>query len=191
MPSDVTEFHDAVAPPVLDLIARATAEVADEYFQLPIAGEDPCYRERVYCYELYHRLRVRWPEDLRAFTLSGEVDKSGHPVIRGPLLHASKPDFLVHVPGGMNENALVMEVKPIRADVEQFERDVRKVAAYLRHPAQYAMGICLIYGRDSHGSFNKLREAGRAIVSGDEVLARFHLLRHEAPGSAARAVPWI
>ena len=28
------------------------------YFQLPVAGsEEPVFRERVYCYELYHQLR--------------------------------------------------------------------------------------------------------------------------------------
>lgn len=40
------------------ILRKATANIPPEYFQLPIAGrEDPIYRERVYCYELYHQMR--------------------------------------------------------------------------------------------------------------------------------------
>ena len=36
----------------------ATAAIGEEYFRLPIHGSDPAYRERVYCYELYHQTRL-------------------------------------------------------------------------------------------------------------------------------------
>ena len=40
---------------LLDLIRDATAALDAHYFQLPVAElEDVIYRERVYCYELYH-----------------------------------------------------------------------------------------------------------------------------------------
>ena len=43
----------------LKLLIEATARVPLHYFQLPVAErEDPIYRERVYCYELYHQLRT-------------------------------------------------------------------------------------------------------------------------------------
>lgn len=45
------------------ILRQATAAIAPEYFHFPIDGGDPIFRERVYCYELYHQLRERWPED--------------------------------------------------------------------------------------------------------------------------------
>jgi len=41
----------------------ATAAIPPEYFLLPIHGADPVYRERVYCYELYHQMRGLWPAE--------------------------------------------------------------------------------------------------------------------------------
>lgn len=84
----------------------ASKKLSQEYFQLPVTGEEPQYRERVYCYELYHLWRRNWPNQF-PFSLSGEVDKQNHPIIR----RKAKPDFLVHIPGKMT-NLLVMEVKP-------------------------------------------------------------------------------
>ena len=66
-------------------LRAATARVSPEFMLLPIAGfRNPVfiYRERVYCYELYHQLRIEMGDDL-GFSLSGEVDKRRHPLIRG------------------------------------------------------------------------------------------------------------
>ncbi|MCC6968047.1 MAG: hypothetical protein IT391_17385 [Nitrospira sp.] len=69
----------------LAALKKATREVPQGYFQLPVAGQTlPIYRERVYCYELYYQLRVALPDDFQ-FSLAGEVDKSGHPIFA--LLH--------------------------------------------------------------------------------------------------------
>ena len=43
-------------------LIAATAGIRDEYFMLPIRGGNTLFRERVYCYELYHQLRKRWPD---------------------------------------------------------------------------------------------------------------------------------
>jgi len=76
------------------------------YFQLPIAGnEEPIYRERVYCYELYHQLRCMLGNGF-PYKLNGEVDKNGHPIIR----NAKKPDFIIHKPGDMEYNLVVIEI---------------------------------------------------------------------------------
>src|SRR2546422_1048686 len=109
---------------VTTLLTEATAAVPFDYFQLPIAGlEDPRYRERVYCYELYHQMRMRWPSDFR-FSLSGEVDKNGHPLVRGNSLDYAKPDFIVHVPGVMDHNLLVVEVKAFTLNREAITTDL-------------------------------------------------------------------
>jgi hypothetical protein len=54
------------------VLRQATESIEPLYFQLPIDGSDPIFRERVYCYELYHQLRRIWPADT-PFSLNGEV----------------------------------------------------------------------------------------------------------------------
>lgn len=106
----------------------ALAQISNVYFQLPVAGSEELeYRERVYCYELYHRWRMHWPDNF-PFILGGEVDKNGHPLIR----NKSKPDFLVHRPGEMS-NLLIMWVKPSNADINKILEDLEKMTWFRRN----------------------------------------------------------
>ena len=128
------------------IFQQATENIGIEFYKLPVAGkENPIYRERVYCYELYHQLRSRWPIETE-YTLSGEVDKSGHPLIRDNGLDNKKPDFLVHKPGTM-ENYLVVEVKPINADRNNIFKDLKTLTAF-RRKGGYQRAILLFYGLD-------------------------------------------
>ena len=80
----------------LKLLTEATVRISPNYFQLPVAGrEDPVYRERVYCYELYHHLRtfLEGERALAGYLLSAEIDNGGYPIIR-----RCAPDFVFHVP---------------------------------------------------------------------------------------------
>src|SRR6266568_1457380 len=97
-----------------DLLGTATAAVAPEYFRLPIHGADPVYRERVYCYELYHQMRLRWPPG-SPYRLNGEVDKRSHPYFADG--GSPKPDLLVHEPG-TGRNHAVFEVKSINGSAD-------------------------------------------------------------------------
>ena len=125
------------------MILAATARIGEEYFQLPVADADAVYRERVYCYELYHQLRCLWGDF--PFSLGGEIDKQGHPHFRdGPYANA-KPDFLVHEPGGMDRNLACVEVKPIDRPKAEFTADFKKLTWFCRQ-AKYARGIFLVYG---------------------------------------------
>lgn len=131
-----------------NLLTRSAAYVDADYFQLPVAElETRTYRERVYSYELYHQLRCRWTDPLVGYTLGGEVDKRGHPLIRGNVLDNIKPDLIVHVPGDMSRNLAVVEIKahlPERADIR---RDVEKLAAFCDPSrGRYACGFFLVYG---------------------------------------------
>ncbi|MGD8457430.1 MAG: hypothetical protein PVF83_13695, partial [Anaerolineales bacterium] len=65
----------------LIMLCVATSNIGEQYFQLEVAErEEHIYRERVYCYELYHQLRVVTPDGFN-YQLDGELDKSGHPLI--------------------------------------------------------------------------------------------------------------
>lgn len=127
------------------ILILATQGIREEYFQLPIDGrEEPVYRERVYCYELYHQMRLVWPNG-SLFTLSGEVDKSGHPLFRGNGLDRAKPDFLVHMPGDMSGNHAIIEVKPINAQRSGLKKDLKTLTAFRRY-ANYERALYLFYG---------------------------------------------
>lgn len=117
-----------------DILRGATAEVGSSYIELPIHGAPAVYRERVYCYELYHQMRKRWPPKA-AFTLNGEVDKRAHPILEELAAAGKIPDLLVHTPGNMKGNHAIIEVKAgpkpsrsgIRKDLEtltKFQSDV-------------------------------------------------------------------
>ena len=113
------------------------------YFQLAVAGkENPIFRERVYCYELYHQLRCIM-ENTFPYELDGEVDKAGHPMIR----KAKKPDFIVHEPGNMKYNLVVIEVKDITVTerLEDLRKDLNTLKYFLKKAAYY-YAIMLVYG---------------------------------------------
>jgi len=173
------------------LLEEATKLIPKEYFQLPVAGrEDPLYREGVYCYELYYRIRSLWPTGNR-YSLCGEVDKNGHPLIRGDNLNRTKPDFLVHVPGQM-DNEIVMEVKPINAKKNQIRKDLRTLTAYRRY-AEYRRAILLVYGASEH-ELDQLKELAKSAARHDGGrtidLSLIELWHHATSGQAAVSVAW-
>jgi hypothetical protein len=183
--------REELAERFVDLVCTAASRISGQYFQLPVSGLGKAIdRERVYCYELYHQLRVAQAEDLslHAFQLAGEVDKKGHPEMRGStILDASKPDLLVHVPGEMKINVLVVEVKPINTRGDLFTKDVEKVAAFV-HKANYAAGACLVYG-DGSKQLDRLRKIATTAFT-PEILAAVRLLHHPTSGERASIISW-
>ena len=133
-----------------EILQSATASIEGSYFLLRIDGGSPIPRERIYCYELYHQMRLRWP--IRSpYILNGELDKRAHPILRDLGIDNVTPDFLVHTPGSMDGNFAVIEVKNtisprgVQKDLDTLDRFVRK--------AGYKRAIYLLYGREAtdHG----------------------------------------
>ncbi|MET3460222.1 hypothetical protein [Variovorax atrisoli] len=127
------------------ILTDATASVGADYFTLEIAGGEAVFRERVYCYELYHQMRQRWPpKDECKLILSGEVDKSGHMLLQELGAGGSKPDLLVHRPGFMEDNFAIIEVKHSTA-LEGMRKDLATLDLFIRK-IEYKRAIYLIYG---------------------------------------------
>jgi hypothetical protein len=105
---------------ILHALKTATSRISTNYFLLPVAGKDrPIKRERVYCYELYHQLRIALNgSDL---TLTAEPDKRGNP----DFLDGKKPnpDFIFHTPGRHEDNTVVVEVE-CRLDKKHLIKDL-------------------------------------------------------------------
>jgi len=134
----------------MDCFMIAGERINHHYFQLPVAGsEEPIYRERVYCYELYHQLRCVLGDGF-PYKLNGEVDKNGHRIIR-PELGPKKPDFVVHDPGNMNQNLVVIEVKPItvKDNIRELRDDINTLIGFL-NKAKYYRAIMLVYGNEKN-----------------------------------------
>src|SRR5262249_333596 len=91
------------------VLSKATSCIEWRYFHLAVDGGPQIYRERVYCYELYHQMRSLWPDHC-PYYLNGEVDKRAHPILT-KLGVGGIPDLLVHQPGDMAGNYAIIEVK--------------------------------------------------------------------------------
>jgi hypothetical protein len=176
---------------VTEWLLCASSEIGSEYFQLPVAEkEEPEYRERVYCYELYHRWRCHWTRGF-PYSLSGEVDKQGHPLVRG----GEKPDFLVHIPGTMS-NLLVVEVKPRNAELTRMAEDLKKLTRFRRDlPPQdgsgnYYAAYFWLYGLETR-EWKALWEQVRRGLSSSQFDPRLvSCFVHERAGARAIPVGW-
>jgi len=167
----------------LNILQAATAQVSQPFFQLPVAGqEDPIYRERVYCYELYHQMRtlleaLAEADPLREFVLNAEIDKQGHLFIEPHM-----PDFVFHVPGTMEHNLVVVEVKPVTAAADKIQKDIRTLEHFVSDRGRYSLGVELVYG-DRNDEFGKFEVAFREVAN-----VNFQLFRHRRPGEPATMV---
>ncbi|MCK5122788.1 MAG: hypothetical protein KAQ87_01400 [Candidatus Pacebacteria bacterium] len=144
----------------LSYLKEACESVDDSYIEFNIAGSDWKYRERVYCYELYHQLRCVLGESF-PYKLNGEVDKAGHAIVLGK----KKPDFIVHVPGEMDKNLVVVEVKLATAIKDEFKKlreDLEKLKRFLNE-ANYKNAIMLIYGNIEKDLLRKIKDEFKNI----------------------------
>lgn len=160
------------------ILQQATTAIGHNYFALPIHGSDPVYRERVYCYELYHQMRLLWPDDCPLF-LNGEVDKQKHPYFGDGKY--PKPDLLVHVPGHGNNYAAV-EVKSHDPRKDDIVKDVNTLALF--RGLGYERAIYLIYGIHPDDARKRLLSCGFE----PEQLAAIELWVHQHVGAAAEKI---
>ena len=147
-----TSYHELGHQNVMDqldqILRAATTAIEAPYFKLPIYGGPPVYRERVYCYELYHQMRKRWPDtDATRYTLNGEVDKNAHLELQTLGVRGQKPDLLVHRPGHMGgfDNYAIIEVKHADVNAVGIAKDLKTLSLFINNVG-YKRAIYLIYG---------------------------------------------
>ena len=165
-----------------EIIKSATAKIECKYFQLPIDGGVPIYRERVYCYELYHQMRMAWP-DTSCYTLNGEVDKSAHPTLSKYETKNKVPDLLVHGPGQNNLNHAIIEVKKEDVTLADCKKDLQKISHFMDREACYDRGIFLIFGFRAEIISTLARSAGDGLC-----LRNVEIWVHDGPMREARRV---
>ena len=155
----------------IQYLKTATQGIRSDYIQLPVVNQEtPIYRERVYCYELYHQLRLEIEKAGFQYSLGGEIDKGGHPYIRQNHLDQIKPDILVHRPGH-HDNLAVIEVKPVNVvrrgrSKEEIKKDLLHLTDFRRllpRQSKYHYAIYLIYGVEDD-LFDRIRATAVRIA---------------------------
>jgi len=163
------------------IIQNATKSIEDSYFHFRIDGGDPVYRERVYCYELYHQMRLCWPSKCEYY-LNGEVDKSAHPILEKLGANQAKPDLLVHKPGYMSGNHAIIEVKKSDARRDGIRKDIKKLDLF-RREVKYQRAIYLFFGPSANES---LLERIQKIADDFDELMPIEIWLHQTVGKAAK-----
>lgn len=167
--------NEKVKGPLLNTFLQgfheAVKRIGPHFFRIIIAGSNQTlFRERVYCYELYHQLQCV----LKGFPLRiyGEVDKSGH-----PRRHERRaPDFIVHDPGREDCNLVIVEVKSTRSKRGRFLKDIGVINKYVCSYG-YHHGILLLVG--SKMPKNRLSDYDQFVKRQD---GRIQMLWHREKG---------
>ena len=137
----------------LHAIADAAAAVPPDYVEHPYVDRglraDRRARERTYCYELYHQVRLLMETSndpatsaalAHGYVLNAELDK------RLSYLPTSKiPDLLWHVPG-VKDNAVVVEVKRADVALKTLQKDVKKLEEFVTATG-YSASLLIVFGR--------------------------------------------
>jgi hypothetical protein len=153
-----SEINDKELKELLRGLSFAIKKIGKEYFKLNLASEDNKdhykYRERVYCYEFYHQLRNTLGCDY-PYVINGEIDKKDHPIIASN----KNPDFVIHNPGNMKQNFVIMEVKNLEGfSKSKRKNDIEKFITFFEE-CNYQYAIYLIYGeKENENTFKKNRE---------------------------------
>ena len=154
----------------LKCLKKAIKKIDTHYIQLSVADSDePIYRERVYCYELYHQLRCILG-DAFPYKLDGELDKKSH--ICYP--NGEKPDFVIHIPGKMEQNLVVIEVKKVlvKDHIKELRKDFDKLKMFISND-NYYRAIMLIYG-NVNGDLPQNIKKEIESVRGEHILVLWH-----------------
>ncbi|OUL09465.1 hypothetical protein B0533_04685 [Sedimentibacter sp. SX930] len=131
----------------IQLISDSLENVGGEYYRLTTTYEPlGIVRERVFCYELYHQMRLgQYESGLTDVQIHGEIDKSGH--VAFDRNARKNPDFVFHIPGMMQGNAIVVEVKgKIEGNYQEgVYKDIVTLSKFTHNKHYYHSGILIIY----------------------------------------------
>lgn len=148
----------------------AMSNVANDYWMVQTAEGDEKVRERVFCYELYHQMRLLQESEKREFpkmsklTIAGELLKKGLVGFKkedGNTEEQKCPDFIFHIPQKYINDAIVMEVKG-RTDLPSYKSgiydDFKTLNAFIKsEKLHYQSGIFLLYGHTQQEAVQVIR----------------------------------
>lgn len=146
----------------LNIIIEGLNRVEEPYYHIKTTyALSGIVRERAFCYELYHQIRcIQTERNEMKLSLNGEIDKRGH--LEFDKDDQKNPDFVFHIPGEMDDNTFVIEVKGIINDdcIHDFQKLELFVCKY-----GYKMGIFILYNHTFEEFTRKLSEKLRKNFS--------------------------
>jgi hypothetical protein len=164
----------------IDLVKRSLEGIGKEYFKL-ITTYEPSgiVRERVFCYELYHQIRLNMGTDY-ALSLNGEIDKRGH--VDFHPADQKNPDFVFHLPGTHEGNTLIVEVKGTLTRRKEIIQDFSTILLFVTK-YQYQAGIFILYNHSLHELVEDLGQGLRELTSDPSASSVYILAISEAHAS--------
>ena len=168
--------------PLIDAITRALCKIEPEQVFHPYHG----FQERVFCYELYHRLRVFEDNDtldIRPARLQAELNKAGKHYFQEVVsqLHAARgetltwkvpeaaPDLLAHEPETHDHNLLALEAKRWSAPLEEMCWDLAKLALFSAAPLAYRQRVFLVINDRWASPEDIVRDLKERDTGGDDI----------------------
>ena len=140
---------------LISLIKDALDEVTQDYYHILTTYSLDVVRERVFCYELYHQIRkIQGANGCCQFNIHGELDKRGHELIAREDWKI--PDFIFHVPGSMEGNALIVEVKGT-ITVQGVSKDLETLKAFCSKYG-YQQGLWILFNYNLEEAKGELRK---------------------------------
>ena len=125
---------------ILKLVLNAVENVGYPYFKV-LASDSPkkvLEREKIFCYELYHRMRQIQDNYCKDLTLNSEYDR-----FRALYKRNEMPDFLFYISETDYSNTAIIEVRNTR---QMMENDIHKIEEFINQN-KCKMGISLIYSK--------------------------------------------
>ena len=147
----------------LDIFGEALRRVSQRFYKVTTTYKPSgIVRERVFCYELYHQMRLVLGNNLNTpASLHAEIDKRGHHDFL--LAHRTNPDFIVHVPGTHINNTIVVEVKG-KMVTKGIKKDLRTLLQFVE-TYHYQLGLFILYNHSLEQFSRRMRTSIREEFS--------------------------
>jgi len=150
-------YEDVDISDLLQFIEKALNNVGEMYYSIMTAthnGQKQIFRERVFCYELYHQMRCLQITNPSFFSINidPEIDKRGHEIIDENI----NPDFIIHERGTMKKNCAVIEVK-VSLDNDDIVDDFQKLCCMINN-YNYIIGVFILINNNYCKFVEKARE---------------------------------
>ena len=155
----------------IESIMKAMKKITDRNLTVKRTDLPPKRRGRVYCYELYHQMRLL--NEFGDFTIHGEIDKRGD-----HSFNRSNPDFVIHHPGRnqREDNFVTIEVK-VSDDLFGIIVDLEKLA-YMITKHNYQYGVFILVGTSMDWLKNNGKEAIQHLSKSSNALHQIYIICH-------------
>ncbi len=153
----------------LKIITASLEKIKKDYFIVKSYPKPTGFhRERVFCYELYHQMRLLH-YDTGEIKINGEIDKRGNTDFPE---RAFNPDFIFHEPMTHANNKIVIEVKgTMNYDKDKYgktaiEKDFTTILYFLtRKEIRYTTGVFILYRYNMKQFQRKYKEILKRLIS--------------------------